>query len=116
LPPVIAMTELARDEDFVLRKWRDDVWIRGGLAGAWKRKWAMALLNLRMIGMVMAMLVSGYEQSQIERAIPRFLRSRRQLPDEFASRGARRRLQDKCSGSLMPREVGAAASRRIVEI
>ena len=29
----------------------------------------MLLLNLGMVGMVMAMLVSGYEQSQIERAI-----------------------------------------------
>ena len=45
------------------------MWMSGGLAGAWRWKWAMLLLNLGMIGMVMAMLISGYEQSQIERAI-----------------------------------------------
>jgi nitric oxide reductase subunit B len=52
-----------------LQKWRGNVWMSGGLAGAWRWKWALGLLNLGMIGMVMAMLVSGYEQSQIERAI-----------------------------------------------
>jgi nitric oxide reductase subunit B len=52
-----------------LQKWRGGIWMSGGLAGAWKWKWALGLLNLGMIGMVMAMLVSGYEQSQIERAI-----------------------------------------------
>jgi nitric oxide reductase subunit B len=52
-----------------LQKWRGNVWMSGGLAGAWKWKWALGLLNLGMIGMVMAMLISGYEQSQIERAI-----------------------------------------------
>ena len=41
----------------------------GGMAGAWKWKSAMVPLNVGMVGMVMAMLVSGCEQSQIERAI-----------------------------------------------
>ena len=31
----------------------------GGMAGAWKWKSAMVLLNVGMVGMVMAMLVSG---------------------------------------------------------
>jgi nitric oxide reductase subunit B len=35
----------------------------------WKWKWSLALLNIGVIGMGMAMLVSGYEQSHIERAI-----------------------------------------------
>ena len=52
-----------------LQKWRGDVWMSGGLAGAWRWKWALALLNVGMVGMVVAMLISGYEQSQIERAI-----------------------------------------------
>jgi nitric oxide reductase subunit B len=52
-----------------LQKWRGGVWMSGDLAGAWKWKWSMVLLNVGMIGMVMALLISGYEQSQIERAI-----------------------------------------------
>jgi len=52
-----------------IQKWRGNVWMSGGLIGNWKWKWSMGLLNLGMLGMTMGMLVSGYEQSQLERAI-----------------------------------------------
>jgi hypothetical protein len=42
---------------------------RKNLVGAWKWKWAIFLLHAGMITMVMALLIAGYEQSQIERAI-----------------------------------------------
>jgi nitric oxide reductase subunit B len=51
------------------QKSRGNVWMSGGMAGAWKWKWAMAFLWIGMIGMTMAMLIAGYEQSQIERAV-----------------------------------------------
>lgn len=52
------------------QKLRGNVWMAGGLAGnGWKWKWALGLLNTGVIGMTMAMLVAGYEQSFIERAI-----------------------------------------------
>jgi nitric oxide reductase subunit B len=61
---VIAMIYLA------LQKWRGNVWMSGGLAGnGWKWKWSLALLNLGMVGMTMALLIAGYEQSFIERAV-----------------------------------------------
>ena len=53
----------------VAQKWRGNVWMSGDMKGNWKWKWALVLLNLGMLGMTMGMLVSGYEQSQIERAI-----------------------------------------------
>jgi len=53
----------------VMQKWRGNVWMSGGLFGGWKWKWSMLLLNLGMVGMTIGMLVAGYEQSQIERAI-----------------------------------------------
>lgn len=52
-----------------MQKWRGDVWMSKNLFGAWKWKWSMVLLNLGMIGMVVGMLVAGFAQSQIERAI-----------------------------------------------
>lgn len=53
-----------------MQQWRGNVWMSGGLAdNGWKWKWALALLNIGMIGMTVALLISGYEQSQIERAI-----------------------------------------------
>lgn len=51
------------------QKWRGNVWMSGDIAGSWKWKWSMVLLSVGMIGMTMAMLIAGYEQSQIERAI-----------------------------------------------
>jgi nitric oxide reductase subunit B len=42
----------------------------GDLAGnGWRWKWSLALLNIGVLGMTMALLVSGYEQSFIERAL-----------------------------------------------
>ncbi len=52
-----------------VQKWRGDVWMSGGLAGAWRWKWSLGLLNLGMIGMTIALLISGYEQSFVERAL-----------------------------------------------
>jgi nitric oxide reductase subunit B len=52
-----------------MQKWRGDVWMGAGIAGAWRWKWALALLNVGVIGMTVALLISGYEQSFIERAI-----------------------------------------------
>lgn len=51
-----------------VQRWRGGVWMSGNLPGnGWK--WSLGLLNVGMIGMTVAMLVSGYVQSQIERAI-----------------------------------------------
>ena len=53
-----------------MQKWRGNVWMASALPGnGWRWKWTLGLLNLGVLGMTMAMLVSGYEQSQIERAI-----------------------------------------------
>jgi len=52
-----------------IQKWRGNVYMSGGLVGAWRWKWALALLHIGMLGMTMSLLISGYEQSQIERAI-----------------------------------------------
>lgn len=53
-----------------IQKWRGSVWMGSGLPGnGWKWKWSLALLNIGVVGMTMGMLVAGYEQSQIERAI-----------------------------------------------
>ncbi len=53
-----------------LQRWRGNVHMGSGLAGnGWKWKWAFALLNIGVLGMTMALLISGYEQSFIERAL-----------------------------------------------
>ena len=53
-----------------IQRWRGGTWMSGDLPGnGWKWKWSLGLLNLGMIGMTVSMLVSGYVQSQIERAI-----------------------------------------------
>jgi nitric oxide reductase subunit B len=53
-----------------LQKWRGNVYMGAGLVGnGWKWKWALALLNLGVVGMTMALLISGYEQSFVERAL-----------------------------------------------
>ena len=51
------------------QKSRGNVWMSANLTGGWKWKWSMTLLWVGMIGMTMAMLIAGYAQSQIERAI-----------------------------------------------
>ncbi|MCG6867678.1 MAG: cbb3-type cytochrome c oxidase subunit I [Gammaproteobacteria bacterium] len=52
------------------QKLRGNVWMAGELAGnGWRWKWSLALLNIGVVGMTMALLISGYEQSFVERAI-----------------------------------------------
>ena len=51
-----------------LQRLRGDVWMSGALPGAWRWKWALALLHIGMVGMTMALLIAGYEQSFVERA------------------------------------------------
>ncbi|WP_020562660.1 cbb3-type cytochrome c oxidase subunit I [Methylosarcina fibrata] len=48
---------------------RGNVWMGGGLPHGWRWKWALTLLNLGVVGMTVAMLIAGYEQSFIERAV-----------------------------------------------
>ena len=53
-----------------LQKWRGDVWMSAKLAGnGWRWKWSLGLLHLGVIGMTVSLLIAGYEQSFIERAI-----------------------------------------------
>lgn len=54
---------------FAIQKARGNVWMSGGMPGDWRWKWSLALLNIGVWGMTIAMLVAGYDQSQIERAI-----------------------------------------------
>ena len=53
-----------------LQKWRGDIHMGADLAGnGWKWKWSFVLLNVGVVGMTMALLIAGYEQSFIERAL-----------------------------------------------
>ncbi len=52
-----------------IQHWRGNVWMGAGLPNAWRWKWSLALLNIGVIGMTIALLVAGYEQSFIERAV-----------------------------------------------
>lgn len=52
-----------------IQHWRGNVWMGAGLANAWRWKWALGLLNFGVLGMTIALLIAGYEQSFIERAI-----------------------------------------------
>ncbi|MFI4936968.1 MAG: cbb3-type cytochrome c oxidase subunit I [Candidatus Berkiellales bacterium] len=53
-----------------IQKCRGNIWMKNDLPdGGWKWKWSLGLLNFSMIGMSIALLIAGYEQSQIERAI-----------------------------------------------
>ncbi len=61
---IIAMIYIA------VQKWRGDVWMAGNLPGnGWKWKWSLGLLNAGVVGMTVALLISGYEQSFVERAL-----------------------------------------------
>ena len=52
------------------QKWRGNVDFGGGLVdNGWKWKWALGLLNGGVVGMTMALLVAGYDQVFIERAL-----------------------------------------------
>ena len=53
-----------------VQQWRGGVWMGADLPGnGWKWKWSMILLNLGVMGMTIALLIAGYEQSFIERAL-----------------------------------------------
>lgn len=47
---------------------RGNVWMSGDFRGNWRWKWTLALLNVGVLGMTMAMLIAGYEQAFVERA------------------------------------------------
>ena len=53
-----------------IQKWRGNVWMAGELPdNGWKWKWSIALLNFGVLGMTVALLIAGYEQAFIERAM-----------------------------------------------
>jgi len=53
-----------------VQKWRGNVYMGAGMPdNGWKWKWAIGLLNLGVVGMTMALLVSGYDQAFVERAV-----------------------------------------------
>ncbi|MDD1607639.1 MAG: cbb3-type cytochrome c oxidase subunit I, partial [Methylococcaceae bacterium] len=52
-----------------IQHWRGGVWMSGDTANAWRWKWALGLLNAGVVGMTIALLIAGYEQSFIERAV-----------------------------------------------
>lgn len=51
-----------------IQQWRGNVWMNDHLKNGWRWKWAFALLNIGVMGMTVALLIAGYEQSFIERA------------------------------------------------
>ncbi len=51
-----------------VQRWRGDVWMGANLVGGWRWKWALTLLSVGVMGMTIALLIAGYEQSFIERA------------------------------------------------
>jgi nitric oxide reductase subunit B len=52
-----------------IQQWRGNVWMGGDLADkGWKWKWSLALQCIGILGMTVALLVAGYQQSFIERA------------------------------------------------
>ncbi len=53
-----------------VQKLRGCVWMSAGMPDhGWKWKWSFGLLNASMMAMTVAMLIAGYVQSQLERAI-----------------------------------------------
>lgn len=54
---------------FAMQQARGNVWIGGGLIDGWCWKTAAVLLNLGVLSMTVALLIAGYEQSFIERAV-----------------------------------------------
>lgn len=53
-----------------IQRLRGDVWMSDGLRDSgWKWKWSLGLLNVGVLGMTAALLISGYEQSFVERAL-----------------------------------------------
>jgi nitric oxide reductase subunit B len=53
-----------------IQRVRGNVWMSADLPdGGWKWKWSLGLLNAGVLGMTMAMLIAGYDQAFIERAL-----------------------------------------------
>ncbi len=52
-----------------IQHWRGNVWMSGGMTHQWRWQWAIGLLNVGVVGMTVALLIAGYEQSFIERAV-----------------------------------------------
>jgi nitric oxide reductase subunit B len=53
-----------------IQKWRGNVHMADKLPDNGRKwKWALALLNIGVVGMTMALLIAGYEQSFVERAL-----------------------------------------------
>ncbi len=53
-----------------LQKLRGDVWMSGGLVDRGRKwKWSLVLTHVGMVGMTIALLIAGYEQSFVERAL-----------------------------------------------
>ena len=49
-----------------MQRLRGNVWMSAGLQGAWRWKWALGLTHVGMMGMTIALLITGYEQSFVE--------------------------------------------------
>jgi nitric oxide reductase subunit B len=60
---IIAMMYIA------VQKSRGDVFMGRDIPGAWRWKWALGLSCAGVVGMTVALLISGYEQSFVERAL-----------------------------------------------
>ncbi|MDT8375629.1 MAG: cbb3-type cytochrome c oxidase subunit I [Mariprofundaceae bacterium] len=61
---IIAMIYIA------LQRQRGNIWMGADMPdGGWKWKWALGLLNLGVVGMTIALMISGFEQAFIERAV-----------------------------------------------
>ena len=52
-----------------IQHWRGNVWMGAEIPNPWRWKWALGLLNAGVVGMTIALLIAGYEQSFIERAV-----------------------------------------------
>lgn len=52
-----------------IQHWRGNVWMGADMPHPWRWKWALGLLNMGVLGMTIALLIAGYEQSFIERAV-----------------------------------------------
>jgi nitric oxide reductase subunit B len=52
-----------------IQHWRGNVWMGAEMPNPWRWKWALGLLNAGVVGMTIALLIAGYEQSFIERAV-----------------------------------------------
>lgn len=53
-----------------IQKIRGDCWMGGGMPdNGWRWKTALGLLNFGVLGMTVALLIAGYEQSFVERAV-----------------------------------------------